>query len=128
MWIFVLGLLAINGLSRYDRLRGVEYSVLFPVASQYEKEITEKKIMVLGDDISLYKENKLAGYFLDWNLSRKYFEQSDYYENIIKINKSISDDPPDVIIDPGNLMGSVMVRIPSLEKKYRKEKEVYWKR
>ena len=35
LWIFVLGLLAINGLSRYDRLRGVEYSVLFPVASQY---------------------------------------------------------------------------------------------
>ncbi len=127
-WIFVLGLLTINGLSRYGQLRGVEYTALFPSASKYEKEITEKKIMILGDDISLFRENKLAGYFLDWDLSRKYFEQPDYYENIIKINKSISTDPPDVIIDPGNLMGPVVIRIPSLEKKYRKEGEIYWKR
>ncbi len=128
LWIFVMGLLTINGLSRYERLSGVEYSSLFPSASKYEKEITGKKIMILGDDMSLFRENKLAGYFLDWNLSRKYFERPDYYENIIKINKSMSEDPPDVIIDPGNLMGPVISRIPALEKKYRRENEIYWKR
>ena len=84
--------------------------------------------MIIGDDLSLFRQNRLAGYFFDWNLSRKYFDEPDYYENIIKINKSINDDPPDVIIDPGKFMGPIVERIPALEKKYRKEKEIYWKR
>ena len=128
LWTFVLGLLAVNGLSRYDRMVRVEYAALFPVNSPYQDKITGKKIMILGDDLSLFQQNKLAGFFLDWNLSKKYFEQPDYYENIIKINKAIMDDPPDVIIDPGKLMEPIVERIPLLEKKYRKENEMYWRR
>ena len=128
LWIFILGLLSVNLLSRYHLLKYVEYASIFPIASQYEKEIANKKIMILGNDLSLFQQNKLAGYFLDWDLSRKYFEQPDYYENIIKINKAITEDPPDVIIDPDRLMGPIVERIPSLENRYRKEKEIYWKR
>lgn len=128
LWVFTLGLLSMNWLSRYDRVKNVEYGGLFLTPSAYEKEITGKKIMIIGDDLSLFRQNRLAGYFFDWNLSRKYFDEPDYYENIIKINKSINDDPPDVIIDPGKFMGPIVERIPALEKKYRKEKEIYWKR
>ena len=94
----------------------------------YDKQVVDKKIMILGNDLSLYQKNKLAGYFLDWELSRKYFSQPDYYQNIILINRSIANDPPDVIIDESDLMGPVLERIPLLEKEYKREGNIYRRR
>ncbi len=128
LWLLILGLLSISLTSRYHILKRVDYAALFPQPSPYENLVSDKKIMVVGSDLSLFQHNKLSGYFLDWDLSRKYFEAPDYYENIIKINKSIMLDSPDVIIDEVGLMEPITERIPYLKKNYRKEKELYWKR
>ena len=128
LWIFMLGLLSINVMCRYHYLKIVNYSALFPAPSLYDKQVVDKKIMILGNDLSLYQKNKLAGYFLDWELSRKYFSQPDYYQNIILINRSIANDPPDVIIDESDLMGPVLERIPLLEKEYKREGNIYRRR
>lgn len=128
LWILILGLLSINLASRKGSVKGVDYTLLFPTPSKYEKIIINKKVMIVGNDISLYRQNKLSGYFIDWELSRKYFERPDYYENIIKINRAMTEDPPDVIVDESGLMGPVLERIPQWSRAYRKEKAVYWKR
>ena len=128
LWLLILGLLSISLTARYDILKSVDYAALFPKPSPYENVVARKKIMIVGSDLSLLEHNKLAGYFLDWDLSKKYFEAPGYYENIIKINKSIRRDSPDVIIDEAGLMEPIVERIPFLKKNYRKEKEIYWKR
>jgi hypothetical protein len=128
LWLFIAGLITVNLSSRYNRIQRVDLSNLFPKASDYAAMISNKKVMVVGDDISLFQQNKLSGYFLDWELSRKYFESPDYYESIIKISDSITNDPPDVIIDELGMMAAVADRIPYLKINYRKEDSFYWRR
>jgi hypothetical protein len=65
---------------------------------------------------------------LDGDLSRKYFDEPDYYENIVTINQSLLIDPPDVIVDDNDKMGPIIKRIPYLKDAYRKEDKLYWKR
>ena len=128
LWLLMIGLLSVNLTSRYQFLKQVNYTELFPKPSVYAGTVTNKRIMIVGDDLSLFQENKLAGYFLDWKLSRKYFEAPDLYENIITINKAIEDNAPDVIVDELGLMEPIIGRIPMLKKSYRKENNLYWKR
>ncbi len=128
LWVLILGLISISLLSKNGIIERVNYAALFPTHSSYEKIVVDKKIMIVGDDLSLFQNNRLAAYFLDWELSRKYFDQPDYYENVIKIDKSILENAPDVIIDESNRMGPFLERIPLLKKNYRKENDIYWKR
>jgi hypothetical protein len=128
LWIFIAGIMTMN-LSAANNLIGViNYSGLFPVNSVFAAKVAQKKVMIVGDDISLLQSNTLSGYFLNWELSRKYFEEPDYYENVIKVNRVFATDPPDVIVDEKGLMDPFMEKIPVLKKAYRKEDRIYWKR
>jgi len=126
LWIFILGLLTVNYFSRNGHLEKVDYAALFPRPVP-ASEITGKRIMILDNDPSLYQHNKLGGYFLNWRLSEKYFDESDDFESLHKINQSFLDDPPDVIIDPQNRMWRIMERIPTIEKKYKKTGGMYFR-
>lgn len=128
LWLFVLGLLYVNFSSRYQLLNQVKYVALFPMPSPQYKNLVGKKIMIIGNDLSLYQHNKMSGGFLDWDLSKKYFEQPGYYENIIRINEAIVRDVPEVIIDESGLMGPIIERIPSLKVTHRREGTLYRKR
>ncbi len=128
LWILVLGLLSISILSRYNMLHQVNYMRLFPTQSTYASRVVDKRIMIIGKDPSLFQHNRQSGFFLDWDLSKKYFDQPDYYENIIKINQSFLKDPPDVIIDDSGAMEDVIKRIPALALQYRKDGALYWRR
>ena len=81
--------------------------------------------MVLTKDPGIYQKNKLAGYFLDWELSREIFEQPDYYENVLLVNKAFRSDQPDVVVDPNNLMRKFFDRIPELNARYRRDSVLY---
>lgn len=127
LWILLIGLLSINYLSVRNSLTSVDFKRFFPQPSSQAEKIKDKKVMVLGNDLPLYQQNSLGGSFLDWDLSKKYVEQPEYYENIIRINKSFQKNPPDVIVDTQNLMGPILEKIPSLKNEYRKEGELYWR-
>ncbi|HWA33573.1 MAG TPA: hypothetical protein VG737_05565 [Cyclobacteriaceae bacterium] len=128
LWIFIIGIMTMNLLAVNNLLGSIDYSGLFPRNSSFAGQVAKKKVMIIGDDISLLQSNSLSGYFLNWHLSKKYFEEPDYYENVIKINKALASDPPDVIVDEDGLMNPFMERIPALKQTYRKEDRIYWKR
>lgn len=128
LWVLIIGLISVNLLSKEDVVRQVDYAGLFPGKSPYDYSVDRKKVIILGDDMSLLKHNKFSGYFLDWGLSKKYFDNPDYYENVIKVSKAISEDTPDAIIDESGMLSPFVERIPALQKNYRKENNIYWKR
>jgi len=128
LWLFMGGLLSVNYLAYYHRLDRVSYAGLFPGPSKNGSLVVNKRIMIIGDDVALYSHNRMAGYFLDWDLSKKYFEQSDYYENLIRIHRSITQDMPDVIVDEKNMMGPILARIPAIQNEYRLENQMYWRK
>ena len=125
LWLFMISLVSMNLLTRYGRIARVNFVEMFPKTSPYEKVASDRKVMALCDDISVYSQGKLAGYFLNWKLSRTIFEQPDYYENILLINEAFETDPPDLIIDPKGLMEKIFDRIPKLKPLYKKEGEFY---
>jgi hypothetical protein len=125
LWIFLIGILAVNLLSRYNKMNRISYTNLFPRESPYSRSIQNQRVMVLTDDAGVYQQNRLAGYFLDWGLSRSVLEEPDYYENVILIHRSFQTDPPETIIDPGSLMQKFFDRIPEWQSRYRRDSVFY---
>lgn len=127
LWLFLVGILSANYAGRKGLVKGADYSGLFAPASRYADTIHNKRVMVVGHDPGLYKDNSLGGGFFDWELSRMYFEQPNYYEHVIRVNNAFAEDSPDVIIDERNLMPAVLERLPAVKMKYRREGTVYWR-
>lgn len=126
LWLFIIGLLGVNLLSKNGRLTNIDYTALFSKESKYTSAIKNRSVMMLADDLSIFKENKLAGYFLDWRLSENVFKQPDSYEYVILVARALQKNSPDVIVDPQDLMKNYFERIPALKAKYKKEGEFYW--
>jgi hypothetical protein len=127
LWVLIIGLVTMSWASRTGKIKAIDYVGLFPNTSAYQSIIKDKRVLVLGDDLGIYNQNKLANSFLNWNLSKEIFEHPDYFQNAILIDQSFQKDAPDVIIDKGDLMKQVFERIPRLKAQYKREEGLYIK-
>lgn len=118
LWTILIGVVGMGYLARYHKVPGVKYSNLYVRLSPDAKSVQNKKVLVLGDDLSVYKNNTLGSAFLNWDLSQQIFDKPDYYENVLSIYRSFQQDPPDVILDPQKKMDPVFKRLPELKKQY----------
>src|SRR5260221_4141395 len=50
MWIFLIGILTVNLLSRYNKMSRIDYTNLFPKESSYSPLIKHQRVMVLTSD------------------------------------------------------------------------------
>lgn len=123
MWIFLIGMFSMNLLARYDRVEQVRYEPLFvgEVAGAGEG----KRVMALSPDESIYLQNKMACGFLDWKLSEAILENPDYYENLIFMQESLENDPPERIVDPKNYMERYFDRLPSWKARFTRDSIYY---
>ncbi len=128
LWLLIAGLLTVNFVTRHGFIKEVSYAGIFPKPSPYSAQVQGKRVMIIGSDIALYAENSLGGSFSDWELSREYFENPDYFENIIRIHTAFKEDAPEVIIDEANLMPNVFARLPEISALYRREGALYFRR
>jgi hypothetical protein len=115
-WIFVIGLLVGCYYSRYN----AEEDKLFEdlLVKDYDRGFSKQKVVILSDDLSIYKTNMMCTQFLNWKLSKEIFEHPEYYDNTIKVYKGFMADPPDLIIDPADLMRPFLKKIPDLNVRY----------
>jgi hypothetical protein len=125
LWAFILGITASSYLARYERIRSIDYSGLFPKESNFADRIKGKRVLVLGSDWALLKTNHFASYFFDWRLSEQIFTNTDEFENVVLIDQSFAADAPEIIIDKNNLMENVLSRIPRLRKQYSRQGDFY---
>lgn len=119
-WVLTLSIVTIAYLSRYNKLGSVNYENLVVTKAA---PVTNKKVLVLGEGIDVYRSNELGSGFLDWSLSEKIFRDPDYYDNVMIVYNSFKNDPPEIIIDRNNLMSGFLKRIPELNKAYVKTSE-----
>jgi hypothetical protein len=120
LWILIFGIITVNLLAVQGNIGGINYSRMF-IAEKKSLPVTNKSVMVLGDDLSVYRDNKLGGYFLDWRLSERTLNSVQYYDHVLKIDKMFHTFPPDVIVDERGMFGSLAGKIPMLTTKYRKQ-------
>ena len=122
LWILVIGVISVSLLAVRGKMGSVDYSRMYVSAPDIKSTpVTDKTVMVLGDDLSVYKNNKLGGYFLDWRLSERTLSGVQYYDHVLKIDEMFHTFPPDVIVDQRGMFGSLAAKIPSLTKTYRKQ-------
>ncbi|MBS1977199.1 MAG: hypothetical protein JST46_07490 [Bacteroidetes bacterium] len=122
MFLLMFGVITVHYTSYFEKMPGINYESMFPrQMDAHQLPIVDKKVMVLDTDLSIYERNEMAGDFLNWNLSEKYFADHDEYDNIIRIREAMLNDPPDVIVDPNNVMAPILSRIPELETRYHKQ-------
>lgn len=127
LWIFLIGVLSMNFLTKREKIEAVNFSKLFPKSSAYQNELKGKSVMLLDRDWNLYKENTLGGIFLNWELSKNTIRTPDSYQNLELIASSFTLEEPDVIVDENNYMKEIMNKIPSLKSKYKRVGKLYMK-
>lgn len=123
-WIFMISVLSISNLAANNKISSIDYSAMM-ASSTANATPKDEKVMVLGDSLPIYFQNKLGGYFLNWELSRETVANMNYYGNVLKVEDAFRKNTPDMVIDKENLMPGILNRIPSLQNVYRKEGRVY---
>ncbi len=98
-------------------------------ATKYDEIVADKKILYIGEDISVYKNASLATPYLNWKLSSLHLTEPEYYDNIVAIHDHFKKDQPEIIIDDVGVMDELWYRMPSLASQYKKgnEDQVYVK-
>lgn len=98
-------------------------------SSLYDSIVRNRRIVVLGDDDSLFKEAALATPFLAWELSSGYFEDLSYYDKLVYINDVFATESPDVIVDIEGVFEELASKIHFLKNNYEAiSKQVYVKK
>jgi hypothetical protein len=123
IWILLVGILAISNLSRYGFIKSVDYSRLMVRASSVDT--ANKSVLMLTHDFTDYQSNTVAPPFTDSRLSLQIFQHPEFYENVLLVNRLFEVNPPEVIIDPDNLMKPYLERLPVIRRQYKKTKEGY---
>ena len=121
-YVFLFNYFSIN------RIAHTEAMMVHPTA--YDDLVAGKKVLVLGDDLSIYRHAKLATPYLHWQLASEQLTHVDYFDNLSEVYDNFTTDMPDLIIDQSSLMPLISERIPVIKNAYRKGKEadVYVKR
>jgi len=124
-WLFIGGIITVATLGMEGKIKSIDYSQTF--AGNSATGLKDKRVLVLSPDLAVYRNNTAAGFFPEWAISEEIFRNPGYYENVITIYNSFRVDPPDVIIDPGNLMTEVFRHMPDIARRYRHKGE-QWER
>ncbi|MDX5347913.1 MAG: hypothetical protein LPJ89_03055 [Hymenobacteraceae bacterium] len=121
---FLLFLLVVAAFRYHDVLHLQTYThintapLLVPKAHAYP-QVEQQKIVVLGPDISFYKENRLATPYLNWQLSQQQFQDLEYYSSIFRIYRNFTKETPAFIIDQAGVVPILQEKLPGIFNNYK---------
>ncbi|MDO1444808.1 hypothetical protein Q0590_01030 [Rhodocytophaga aerolata] len=116
----LLAVVFINFSTAFSLFSWVDLNKLVVNETQNTK-ITNKKLLVAGDNLEGYLYNKLATPYLEWSLAERHFNYLEDYVNVVEIYENFRKDMPDVIIDQNGKIAELFTRIPALAQYYAKE-------
>jgi hypothetical protein len=110
----------LHGFFSLDRIFDTAH--LLVQQTPYDEQVRGKKILVLGDNLSIYRNAYISTPYLDWQISKNALSSVDYFENLAQIYNNFGKDMPEVIVDLENIMPQLQSRIPLLEASYQKQR------
>lgn len=87
--------------------------------SPYAALVENKKVLVIGEELSHYQGASIATPYLNWPLSRVLLENLIYFDNNEEVFLNFEKDMPEVIIDEKQVVPSLFERMPTIEAEYR---------
>lgn len=107
-----LGLIPGSSLGRLSNLQ-VQPSPL-------PNNIQNQRVLIIGEDLSAYRYNRLATPYLNWDLAKYDLKNLDNYEAVINVFDHFRKDPPDYIVDREKVVEKLFQRAPALALQYEK--------
>jgi hypothetical protein len=107
-----LGLIPRSDLGRLTQLQ-VQPSPL-------PRTIQNQHVLIIGEDLSAYRNNLPATPYLNWDLAKYDLKNLDNYEAVINVFDHFRKDPPDYIVDHENVIDKLFQRAPALAERYEK--------
>lgn len=83
-------------------------------------DIRDRNVLIIGEDLSAYRQNRLATPYLNWDLAKYNLKNLDNYESVIDVFDHFRQDPPDYIVDRENVVPKLFQRVPALAVQYEK--------
>src|SRR5690606_10815491 len=123
--VLAIGLLAVCYSGRYTINENESYQ-RYLVSSP--SPVQQEKVLTLDNNLGFYIGKTMSTPFLNWTLSRKIFENPEYYDNVIVVNSGFRGDYPDLIHDPNGLLKPFMDKLPELRMTYTVTPEGYRKK
>ncbi|HNR74905.1 MAG TPA: hypothetical protein PKM03_11795, partial [Cyclobacteriaceae bacterium] len=123
LWGFAAGIVTVAYLARYDKIDSIDYQKIY--FNKVDAAPVNKRILVLDEQWGYFENNTLATGFYEWKISQKYFRETDYFQNVVLIDKAFENDLPELIVDPNQVMPGVFKRIPAIAKQYVKHGTTY---
>lgn len=118
VWIILIGILCVSYGAQFGYLKKVDYQNL--IVENKLSNYSNKKILILDDQSVLYRNNMLGSGFLEWSLAEPIFNEPNYYDHILLVNKSLQEDLPEIIQDPHQYMPAFFEHLPALKAQYKK--------
>lgn len=98
----------------------LNYERLLVQRTEYDPIVANKKVLYIGDYLSVYENASLATPYLNWKLSSMHLKQPEYYDNLLAIHNHFLKDKPAVIIDTKGVIEPLFARVPELSSQYKK--------
>lgn len=125
--LFFASCILINHGTRFDFFFTKNYIDLSEyIVPEGNKELANKKVLILDEKLELYVNCKPATPFLDWHMVKNLFANLDYYDNQAVLYEGFINDMPEIIIDSNNVMPNVFDKMPTLKAKYTKRGGYYY--
>ncbi len=89
-------------------------------SSPLPANIRNQHVLIIGEDLSAYRQNRPATPYLNWDLAKYDLKNLDNYEAVINVFDHFRQDPPDYIVDRENVIEKLFQRAPALAAQYEK--------
>lgn len=121
--VFLVATLA-NGYGSYFRYFKLNAELdarkIIPHPCPYDSLVAGKKVFWAGNHPEVYRSARLATPWLSWTLSKKFLENPDNPDILIRVTQQMLNDLPDIIIDDQGIIKHIFELSPVLEEKYRR--------
>jgi hypothetical protein len=122
LFIFTLYINYQSFIPNLSKFSFAKSSELLVDKKEINNDVVNKRLLVLGNNLSPYLNNIPATPYVNWAMAKNEFDDLNNYESIIKILSNFEKDAPQYIIDQQNIMPKIFGRIPALAKRYKTQK------
>ncbi len=97
----------------------LQYDDLLVQEHPLKEQVNDKRLWVIGDEISLYENATLATPYYNYAISKLQLEELGYYDNLTAIYRALQKDYPEIIVDENEIFPAFQKYIPILKTRYK---------
>jgi len=125
--IFFLSFFATTLLINFGTLRGLivppkwlNFEGLLTKSTPWDDLVAGKRVLIIGNDLNAYAGAQLATPYLNWELSKRHFNQLQHFNNLSLVYENFTSDLPHIIIDQKNIVPELFQQMPTIASRYTK--------